>query len=78
MKSNILKLCLALFLALSFTGLTGCEQEGTMEKAGKAIDEAAEDAGKAADKAMKDAGKAIDDAKQAVEEKMESQEEGKG
>ena len=78
MKSSILKLCLALFLAVSFLGVTGCEQEGTMEKAGKAMDEAAEDAGKAVDDAMKDAGKAIEEAKQAVEEKMESEEEGKG
>ena len=34
---------LALFSALLFIGLLGCEKEGPAEQAGKAIDEAASD-----------------------------------
>lgn len=50
---------LASFLVM---GLSACEKEGSAEKAGKAIDEAASDV---AEKAK--------DAKEAVEEKMEKQ-----
>ena len=37
--------------------ITGCEKEGPMERAGKAVDEVAEDAGEA----IKDAQKKVED-----------------
>lgn len=45
-------------LAASILSLTGCEQEGTMEKSGKAVDEAVEDAGDA----LKDVKEKVEDA----------------
>jgi hypothetical protein len=45
---------------LMFTGLTACEKEGTAEKAGKAIDDAASDVAKEANETM-----------EAVKKKME-------
>ena len=51
----------AMLAGLMFTGLSACEKEGSAEKAGKAIDEAAssvtdsaKDAGKAVEKKMED------------------------
>jgi hypothetical protein len=38
----------AMLAGLMFTGLTACEKEGTGEKAGKAIDDAASDVAKEA------------------------------
>ncbi len=52
-----------LLLAMMVVGVTSCEQEGTMEKSGKVVDEAVEDtedALKDAKEKMKDA---IEDAK---------------
>lgn len=58
----------ACFLLIMFiAGISGCEQEGSMEKTGKAIDEAVEDAGKAVEEAKKD-----------LEETMEEQKDNKG
>lgn len=71
MNRKIMNSLLILLIALFTIGITGCEQEGTMEKAGKKIDQAAKDAGKATDEAIKDAGKAIEDAKKKVEDSME-------
>jgi hyperosmotically inducible protein len=71
MNRKIMNFLLILLIALFTIGITGCEQEGTMEKAGKKIDQAAKDAGKATDEAMKDTGKAIEDAKKKVEDSME-------
>jgi hypothetical protein len=51
---------MAVFAGLLFTGLTACEKEGSAEKAGKAMDEAASNVAKEAN-----------DAKEAVEKKME-------
>ena len=67
-----------LLAALSFAG-AGCQEEGPAERAGKALDEAAEDAqegledladeegaleqaGEATDEALDDAGEAVDEA----------------
>jgi hypothetical protein len=52
----------ALFTGLAATGLSGCESEGPMEKAGKAIDEAASDVAEEASEAA-----------EAVEQKVEEQ-----
>lgn len=66
-------------LIASFTiGILGCEQEGTMEKAGKKIDKSAKEIGKETEKTMKDAGKAVEDAQQKVEKAIEEQKENKG
>ena len=78
MNRKLLNSFLILVMALFTLGITACEQEGTMEKAGKEIDEAAKDAGKAAEEAMEDAGKAVEDAQQKVEETIEEQKENKG
>ena len=58
-KGIILCLSLAFFLA----GAIGCEQEGPMEKTGKAVDKAVEDAGEALKDAKDKTEDAIDDAK---------------
>ena len=49
-----------LFLIVLLTGLSGCEREGSMERAGKKIDKAVEDTGKA----IKEAGKKKDEKKE--------------
>ena len=51
------KLLVCLLLGMLVVGFSGCE-EGAMERAGKAVDEAVEDAGEA----IEDAGEAVEDA----------------
>lgn len=78
MNRNLVNNLLISLIVLFAIGITGCEQEGPMEKAGKEIDQAAKDVGKATEEAMKDADKALDDAKQKVEETINEQKENKG
>ena len=78
MNRNVIKYLFILLIALFSLGISGCEQEGKMEKAGKEIDKAAKDIGKATEEAMKDAGQAVEDAQQKVEEIVEDQKENKG
>lgn len=61
------KIFVCLLLTLFAAGVVGCEQEGSMEKAGKAVDEAVEDAAKS-----------VDDVKKDVEESMKKKEDDKG
>jgi predicted small secreted protein len=70
MKRNIWILVLAFALAAS---LTACkkEEEGTMEKMGKAVDSAVHDTKDTVEEAAKDAGRAIEDAAEEVEEAVE-------
>ena len=59
-KISLRKILGASIVALSLAGLTGCEEPGTAEKAGKEIDKAAEKAGDSMKKAgekMKEATK---------------------
>jgi hypothetical protein len=49
--TDIRKVTLALFLAVSTLGLAACEQEGPAERAGEAVDDAAENAGEALERA---------------------------
>lgn len=53
-------------------GLTGCQQEGTAEKAGKKIDRAAENAGQKIEQATEKVGKEIEGAKESVTDKAEA------
>ncbi len=71
----IFSLLIASFIAIS---ITGCEQEGTMEKAGKEIDKAAKDVGEATEKAIQDGGQAVEEAQQKVEKAIEKQKDNKG
>lgn len=57
MIESMKKLICCLVVLLSLFVLSGCE-EGPMEKAGKAVDEAVEDTGEA----LEDAGETIEDA----------------
>lgn len=68
MKRKLMSIVFFLLLGLFAFGITGCEQESTMEKAGKEIDHAAEDMSNATKETMKDAGKAVEDAEEKVEE----------
>lgn len=58
-----------LFAVLCIAGLTGCKQEGTMEKAGKAVDEAVKETGEAAKEAQ-------EKVEEAVEEHTDSEKKG--
>ena len=78
MNRKLLNIVLSLLIASFTIGIVGCEQEGTMEKAGKEIDKAAKDVGKATEEAMKEAGEAVEDAQQKVEEVIEEQKDNKG
>ena len=78
MNRKLMNIILTLLIASFTIGIVGCEQEGTMEKAGKEIDKAAKVVGEATEEAMKDAGKAVEDAQQKVEEAIEEQKENKG
>ena len=63
-------LTIALFtavLSLGFATACGGQDEGPMERAGEAVDEAADNVGEAARDAADAAGDAIDDAKEKVE-----------
>ena len=63
---------IALLLAL-VAGLSACkkEEEGTMEKMGKALDEAAHDTAEAVDEAAHDTERAIEDAADDVKDAVE-------
>ena len=78
MNRKLMNYFLILFITVFTLGITGCEQEGTMEKAGKEIDKAANDVGNATKEAIKDAGEAVEDAEQKVEEAIEEQKDNKG
>ena len=65
--SKLKKAIFYLFLIMLLTGLSGCEREGPMERAGKKVDKAVEDTGKA----IKDSGKAIKEAGKKKDEKKE-------
>ena len=67
MVRKLMNIFVCFLLMMFIAGITGCEQEGAMEKTGKAIDEAVEDTGKA-----------VDDAKKNVEESIEKQKDDKG
>ncbi len=49
----------AMLAGLMFTGLSACEKEGSAEKAGKAIDEAASDISDSTKEAMEDIEKKV-------------------
>ena len=57
-NSKIKELLIFLLLAIFAVWVSGCEQEGAMEKSGKAVDKAVEDAGDA----LKDAKEKMEDA----------------
>ena len=61
--STLRKLFVCLLLIVVVVGTTGCE-EGPIERAGKAVDEAVEDAGEA-----------IEDAQEKVEDAIEERED---
>ena len=65
--SKFKKTIFYLFLTVLLTGLSGCEREGPMERAGKKIDKAVEDTGKA----IEDTGKAIQEAGKKKDEKKD-------
>ena len=58
MTNKILQIAMVLIIGMF---IAGCEKEGPMEQAGKAIDEATEDAGEAVKDAQKKVEDAIDD-----------------
>ena len=58
MTNRPLKIAMILIIGML---IAGCEKEGPMEQAGKAVDKAAEDAGKAVKDAQKKVEDAIDD-----------------
>jgi hypothetical protein len=64
MKSRSIALTLVL-ISLASGAAISCHREGPAERAGKAIDQAADDASEAA----KDAGKSVEDAAEAAREK---------
>jgi hypothetical protein len=64
MKSRSIALTLVL-ISLASGAAISCHREGPAERAGKAIDQAAEDASEAA----KDAGKSVEDTAEAAREK---------
>lgn len=83
MKHTRKLLALFAFIAL-LAGAVGCEKKGPMEKAGEAVDKAAEDvkdafkkdgpmekAGEALDDAAKDVKKAVKDAADDVKDKLD-------
>ena len=62
-----------LALGLGF-GVTACKKEGTMEKAGKAADEAVEKMKDVGTGAAQEAGKAVDEAADAAKKATEDEE----
>ncbi len=65
--SKLRKAIFYLFLIVLLTGLSGCESEGPMERAGKKVDKAVEETGKA----IEDTGKAIKEAGKKKDKKKE-------
>ncbi len=59
-------------IALMFASV-GCEDSGTAENAGEAVDDAVQDAGEALEDAGEEVGDAVEDAADEVEEATESQ-----
>ncbi|MFG0251125.1 MAG: hypothetical protein ACF8OB_19750 [Phycisphaeraceae bacterium JB051] len=55
-------LLLMMMFALGSLALVGCDNDGPMENAGEAVDEAVEDMGDAAEEAGNDIEDAVDDA----------------
>ncbi|HKA15913.1 MAG TPA: YtxH domain-containing protein [Myxococcota bacterium] len=72
MNRSRISLVAGIAAALSFAGVAGCHEEGPAEKAGRAIDEAAENVQEGADDLANQAGEAadqaIDKAKEATKE----------
>lgn len=72
-KQNILTDRVLVIACLSAVlGLSGCQQEGTAEKAGKKIDRAAENAEQKVEQVTEQANKKIEDAKESVTDKAET------
>jgi len=61
MKQTRLRLFIVIIMAFVF-GFAGCQQEGTVEKAGKKIDQATEKAGKNIEQTTEKVGKKIEEA----------------
>jgi hypothetical protein len=76
MNRSRIAVAAGLIAALSFAS-AGCQEEGPAERAGKALDEAAEDAQEGLeelgddDGALEEAGEAVDEAYDEAEEKAE-------
>ena len=64
--SNFKNIFVVVFMILITAGITGCEKEGPMEQAGKAVDEA-----------VKDTGDTIADAKEKMEETVKEEQDKK-
>jgi hyperosmotically inducible protein len=72
-KDKLLRTNVLVMICLSaIYGLTGCQQEGTAENAGKKIDRAAENVSKNIDEASEKIGKEIDIAKDSVIDKTKA------
>ena len=70
MKTRLMLITIVLSLV---AGLSACkkEEEGTMEKMGKAVDKAAHDTAEAVDEAAHDAERAVEDAADEVKDAVE-------
>lgn len=69
MRTTIIRFVLATTLVGGIAALSGCEEKGPAETAGKKVDDAMKDAGKAIDDAADDAKKKIDEAAKNIEGK---------
>jgi hypothetical protein len=74
-KKSLIAFVTASLLGLVSIPITSCEDEGPAEKAGKAIDEAAEDMAAGSKEMMEDAEEAWDDTKKAADDAVESAKE---
>ena len=70
MRSPVLRFALALGLATALAAL-GCREEGPAERAGRALDEAAEDLRDSGEDALEELRRGLDDAAESVEEAVE-------
>lgn len=67
---------LIVFCLSTIIGVTGCQQEGSAEKAGKEIDSATENVEHNIDELTKNAGKKIEAAKESLDQKAENELQG--
>ncbi|HKJ15725.1 MAG TPA: hypothetical protein VJ984_00060 [Xanthomonadales bacterium] len=72
-----IRTCLVALLLALVASVSACkkEEEGTMEKMGKAIDEATEDTRDAVEEAVHDTERAIEDAAEEVKEAAEDEDD---
>ncbi len=66
------RILLAIIFVMAFSlsiVISGCQDEGPVEKAGKKVDQAVKEAGEKVDKAAQKAGEAVKEAEKKVEEK---------